>query len=402
MSTTTSTTSTTTTTTTTPPQATWTDGFESGSFSEWSGTTGNGIIRVLSVAARTGTYGARFEGLEGDQREAYVYKTLDTGYTTVAASYYLKFLYLPGTQNNSAEILSVSNGDDSIAYVFMDDSDELILYSWNGTDYTETKTGFTPVVDTWYNIEIRVTVDNGSGTSQLIIDEVSYASVSSLNNTSLGIADNVKIGSVYLYDTNGGSIDMYVDDVTIDDAAIGSLTTTTSTTSTTSTTTSTTSTTTTSTTTSTTSTTSTTTSTTSTTTSTTSTTSTTTSTTSTTTSTSSTIPPMASRRFQTVQQSVNKHTFIGFNSTTTAASNYDLITWTQIAQAGGTMVREIYIVVSSNPVYLGINTNSTSAAGKNVIYLGTGTHTMTNVAIEWLTFQRVSGDATVAGYVVVS
>lgn len=210
------------------------DGFESGDFSAWSGTSTEpgGIVEVVSSPVYQGNYSAHLSNGAVDTTP-YVWKnfaSMNTAYARVYVNFYnLSFGYNPSRQTRA--IFFVFGMSEYLAYasevsVYNDNGN----YVWalrvmddNGTQYFVTSSQ-TVSTNTWYCVEVKRVADSSLGETRLYIDGTETLNVTGLDNAVTGqsdyfLLDGETYGQVSL--TNN-----YFDCAVIDTSYIGPLDTT--------------------------------------------------------------------------------------------------------------------------------------------------------------------------------
>lgn len=108
---------------------------------------------------------------------------------------------------------------------------------------------------------------------------------------------------------------------------------------------------------------------------------------------------------QTVRQSVNKKTVIGFDVTTTNNTSTAIVSSSTIASAGGKTITDIHIYVLGADGYLGLGKTATTTVGADIVPVFAGTpFTQENCGYESLNVIREEdgGNVRVVGYVVIN
>jgi len=196
------------------------DGFESGDLSAWTDTqigTG-GAVTVESTNPHHGTYNeqAVCDGTDGTW--AACYKTF-AGEAIAYARYYVKFNSIDITSNTRLEILALDDGgyQERLSAILFNDGGTIkwgirVVEGGVGTNHLGTHT---PVVDTWYCVEIKRNVTNNQ--QELWIDGVSEVSATV---TITSNSTTIRSGIVYQRTSTSGNTH-YCDCVVVADAYIG-------------------------------------------------------------------------------------------------------------------------------------------------------------------------------------
>jgi len=190
------------------------DGFESGDFSAWTGTTGTPII--VSDPVHHGSYAAEFNA-SGD----YCSKTLGADYTTCYYRAYIRFDTLPPVANDFTTLMMMKDGatticetrtrnlsgDAQIQFVWYKPSTDTLYYDANWS------------VDTWYCLEIKYYRHATLGEYRVYLDGVNVISKTAIDTTGVAGVDTIILGRV---SSNGAwTPTIYGDCVVVADAYIG-------------------------------------------------------------------------------------------------------------------------------------------------------------------------------------
>ncbi len=192
------------------------DGFEGGNFDAWSGTatSSGGALQVVSSPVHDGQHAAHATTSAAGQN-ANTYYSLSSALPTVDMSLYVNYAtYNSGTQ--PVLVMYQTSGGENIAYLRISyyGSGFAVLqianYA-NGQIYTSAP--FTFSTNTWYNVEMRVTVGSSTGALQgwlngeLLINAVNI-------NTGANNIGRVEAGCAYSWAADN----LYFDGVTIADS----------------------------------------------------------------------------------------------------------------------------------------------------------------------------------------
>jgi len=158
------------------------DGFESNDFTAWTGTSISGAtIATDNSVAHHGRINAKCAGLQSAGEYAYVYKVLDDSYATLYLRYYVRFASL--FNNALGALLGLfRNSTTGVAYIYVDPSTSKwgVYNAITATAYWEAGTS-TISANTWYCLELRVTVSATVGILQLWVNGALKVDQSSLN-----------------------------------------------------------------------------------------------------------------------------------------------------------------------------------------------------------------------------
>ncbi|MBV9615868.1 MAG: choice-of-anchor D domain-containing protein, partial [Ktedonobacteraceae bacterium] len=145
----------------TGPTVYFSDGFESGNFSQWtSGTSGAGTATVQNAVVNKGTYAAQLTNAAGQSIQV---STALTGTSTLTYTrFYFRFASLSG-------VTLIALGQDSSGHnqwIIYYDNGRLDIYFWNGagTRYDLYSNPNVVSANTWYSIEVETNqATNGHG-----------------------------------------------------------------------------------------------------------------------------------------------------------------------------------------------------------------------------------------------
>lgn len=191
------------------------DGFESGDFSAWTGI--NGSPSLVSSPAHQGT-----NTMEITVKGAYIYKNI-TGISTVHVRVYWRLNGEIAAGSGSSQRIALMHlrpgANGYIVYV----RNEGGLLQWGirslfGTTFWVWSTQQTPVIGTWYCVELAVVLNAGAGSATLYVNgsELTDITRSGLNNT--GTITTVRVGQE---DSSGNDYTAHWDDVVFSDNYIG-------------------------------------------------------------------------------------------------------------------------------------------------------------------------------------
>ena len=163
------------------------DGFESGDFSAWSGTSVNGAtIEVASDYAKQGAYSCKVSGLDGTAEGGWVYKDLGTAYSEL---YVRQYWRIDGEPEGSGfwhvgPYVAISGSSDKAKPVFNFATDKWgIHYRDSGGSWVVSYESGTSTVNigTWYCVELHVKGDNPNSVLELWVDGVQKLSLTGLS-----------------------------------------------------------------------------------------------------------------------------------------------------------------------------------------------------------------------------
>ena len=124
------------------------DGFESGDFSAWTGIAGGTSPTIDNTVAHTGTY-----SMKQTQAVGVVYKTLGSSYTKIYARFYVRFSTLP--TSNYITLANYLSGGLSKASVWYHQSVGWVLEVGGNLQYNNVMAN----ANQWYCVEILYDAD---------------------------------------------------------------------------------------------------------------------------------------------------------------------------------------------------------------------------------------------------
>jgi len=207
--------------------AIFSDGFESGDFSAWTGTllAGTGTATVTNTTAHHGTYSAKcFTTADGDK--GWVYKTFTAradGYVRV----YFKTDLLPSAAGNTLQIMGfyyTSGGNTPAGRIDLINDAGTIKWRMNyrngGVWHDSRSATPTPATNTWFCLELKLVLSSTVGESRLYIDGTEILTQTGLNNNDLLTNfDIVRVGIESESEVN--DVNHYIDCVVVADTYIG-------------------------------------------------------------------------------------------------------------------------------------------------------------------------------------
>ena len=206
----------------TPSSAIFSDGFESGDFSAWTGRSQNGAsISVVTSPVHSGTYSAKTSGLNTNGEYAFSYKGI-ADQSTVFARTYFQISALPPAHGNSAIILRLRGSGQLIFDGRIYNSGGL-MYIQGGKWLSGAWTGYvssssisiTP--NTWHSLELKAVIGT-SGQYVVYYDGTQVATITG-DNTGRGNVNMVDAGVSWLIDSWSTSVT--VDDIVVSNTYIG-------------------------------------------------------------------------------------------------------------------------------------------------------------------------------------
>jgi hypothetical protein len=200
------------------------DGFESGSFGNWTGTARSSgeTSAVTSENPYEGTYSARFTSNGGGGYEtAYCYDA------TSAAELYARgyfFVSQSGIADNSdyISLIVFRAGSTNVAWASWSMNNGVIKWKLlirSGTGYASAYSASIPTTNTWYAVELHLKVDSTQGLGELWVDGTLVCSITGRNTASYGNVSMVRFGLGEIYNCAGTVV--YSDNTVISAARVG-------------------------------------------------------------------------------------------------------------------------------------------------------------------------------------
>ena len=190
------------------------DGFESGDFSAWTGT--NGSPTVQSAITHTGTYAMQCAVSGGSN--IYAYKN-HVAQTTHFVRVYSRIDTYPAL-NQYVTLLRVkkdSGVNNAGIVMFRNNNGTYQWYVFDASGIWRTIATPNPTVNTWYCIELKTVISATVGETRLYIDGVEIAAYTGLNSGTSGV-DRIHLESWYSSTTTAN---VYHDCVVVADTYIG-------------------------------------------------------------------------------------------------------------------------------------------------------------------------------------
>ncbi|MEM2026585.1 MAG: hypothetical protein QXX94_07090 [Candidatus Bathyarchaeia archaeon] len=182
------------------------DNFETGDFSNWTGTrtTAYETVKVVNFMPQEGTFHCRF-ALNGDEKyeNAYCYKKIDKVDELYVRAYVNIPKGLPLTDNGDRFfILRLTAGGNLIVGFGLRRSsgvDKWVLYLRNGNNLSGPiygTAGTSVVTGKWYCIEIYWKGDSSNGLVEVYIDGIKIIEVNNINTLYFGGVDEIDFGVI--------------------------------------------------------------------------------------------------------------------------------------------------------------------------------------------------------------
>lgn len=193
----------------------FTDGFESGDFTAWTGTSSNegGQPTVQSGVIHTGTYAMQCV-LSANGYQAWTYKDI-TSANTVYIRAYVRFSKIPVSgeaYNNIIDCYRVSDSFGGLSIRIVPDGSGGALFRAYNNYYGTTDDGSACVINTWYCVETKNT---NTGAENWWVDGVDQGSC---GNGAVAM-DRVRVGFWHIVGSTSST--MQIDCVVVADAYIG-------------------------------------------------------------------------------------------------------------------------------------------------------------------------------------
>ncbi len=192
------------------------DGFESGDLTAWTGTTGT--APTVGIASKhTGNYGITSSHVTGSD---YCYKYLGAvGYSDVYYRAYVRFTELPGLwqQNNFMQIKDTADANAIIIGIVNQNQGIRWWITLGGNQYAAAQTDPAIQAATWYCVEVRRIVGSGvNGVVQVWVDDIKVYEKTDCTFTVN--ASYFELGTIY---ADSADTSKYEDCAVVADAYIG-------------------------------------------------------------------------------------------------------------------------------------------------------------------------------------
>lgn len=175
------------------------DGFESGNFAAWSGTTvtSGGSASVLDTNPHEGSYSATFEadGMTSGTRRACAYKNIDEGSVYARAYFYMADgLPLIDTDDRFTLIQFLSSGGGIISNLQIRRVQGEDLFTLFAFDSMQTTTSVYPQPTTWYCLELHTRVHPTGGSVKAYINGAEHLALTDMDTTGQGNVTVARFG----------------------------------------------------------------------------------------------------------------------------------------------------------------------------------------------------------------
>lgn len=210
-----------------PPTTYFADGFESGNFGSWTGTSFSPgeTVSVVTSTVRSGLRSARFASNGGaGEEKAFCYKSVNLGEVYVRG--YFVGSGLPLTDNGDKLYLLRLTGTQSLvcAGIRRDAGvDRWVVYVRNGANwygYVSNLSAPVPQIGRWVCVELHWKMSSTQGLAELYVNNVKIISVIGINTGYYGNVTIVDFGLPYVGSVQK-SILVYADDACISQSKIG-------------------------------------------------------------------------------------------------------------------------------------------------------------------------------------
>jgi len=194
------------------------DGFESGDLSAWSGntTSGGGSIDASSTYAKNGTYSAKATEINDAGDKAWAY----TAVTGATAYYGCGWVYLDSLTGQTYHSAGIGLGGESgqnLMFTVTNGSNWGIRY-YADSSWQNSWSSITVSADTWYWVVVYFYTHSLDGELKLWIDDVSAVNVTEVDNNDNGDVHQLQVGAFYA--DYGSQPDVYIDDAQLSDTYV--------------------------------------------------------------------------------------------------------------------------------------------------------------------------------------
>ncbi|PVX27034.1 MAG: hypothetical protein CW716_04365 [Candidatus Bathyarchaeum sp.] len=187
------------------------DGFESGDFSAWNST--NETPSVVGNPVHSGSYAAEFSAALWNYEYAQI---LFSGQTTLHVRWYIRWSTVPTVLALVLDAITTTGGFQSLFTVRFDTDTMRITDQLTSSNYDYNSASF--VADTWYCIEVKFVVNDGSnGEVRGYIDGDEIITQTGLDHSGVADITWIRLGQA----GQGSAMTNYIDDVIIADTYIG-------------------------------------------------------------------------------------------------------------------------------------------------------------------------------------
>jgi outer membrane protein assembly factor BamB len=201
------------------------DGFESGNFSAWTGTSVSSgeTATVVSTLKHDGKYSAKFTSNgSGGTENSYCYKTIVSSSAVYARAYF--YVSQSGIVNNTAsfDLIKLSGTSGDVAYAGWTKTGGAVKWSLmirNGTTWATAYSTSTPSLNIWYCVELHWKESGTAGLGELFVNGARVCSITGRNTTAYGGVIKACFGLPRIYDC--GSTTAYCDSAVVARTYVG-------------------------------------------------------------------------------------------------------------------------------------------------------------------------------------
>jgi len=201
------------------------DGFESGGFAKWSGTSKSSgeTATVVDNLAYNGIHSAKFTSNGGGGTEwAACYKTISSSTDLYARGYFRVETSGIAHEGDRLCFIKYMVGSNSVAYAGWRRTGGVVkwcLMIRSGTSWVTAHSTSGPSLNRWYNVELHWTKSSTSGKGELWINGVRVCYISGRNTAYYGSANRVDFGLPNVL--NCAAATVYCDNCAISNMRIG-------------------------------------------------------------------------------------------------------------------------------------------------------------------------------------
>lgn len=201
------------------PSLVFEDGFASGNFNAWSGTSTvpDEAASVSSALPHQGAYSARFatNGNTGYEA-AYCYETISSQSELYATGYFYASQSGIASENDRFYLVKLRSNNSDVAYAgwrIVGGVTKWTLMIRDGTGYATAYSSSSPAPNRWYSVQLHWVQNSAIGKGELYVNNVLICSITGRNTAALGSVILVRFGLAEV--VNCGSTAVYCDDCRI-------------------------------------------------------------------------------------------------------------------------------------------------------------------------------------------
>jgi len=201
------------------------NGFESGSFSAWTGTSVSGgeTATIVTNPVHSGTYSARFSSNGRSRTErAYVYRSITSSNELYARGYFYVSQSGIVDNNDRFSFIMLLTGSTSLTYAGWARTNGVVKWTLmirSGTGSVVAYSAMIPSINTWYSVELHWKRDSTNGFGELYVNGVLVVSITNRNTASYSSANTVRFGLPEIY--RCASTTAIIDDCVVSSSYIG-------------------------------------------------------------------------------------------------------------------------------------------------------------------------------------